>query len=371
MRVVVIGGHLTPALAVIEKLRTKSDVEIFFIGRKFAMEGDKEESTESQTIPKLGIPFYQLSAGRLQRRLTRYTLLSLLKVPIGFYLAWQYLREIRPEVVLSFGGYLALPVVVAAKWQKIPIVTHEQTIVFGLANRIIARLADKIALAWEESTQFFPSNKTVLVGNPIRASLLEVTRRPGKTPLLYFTGGNQGAHIINQTLLEILPELLEMCEVVHQTGSSRNSLDLEKALRVQKQLPTNLASRYLVKKWFETEELVKIFSRATLVIGRSGANIVTELAALGIPAILIPIPWVTQDEQTKNARVLEAGGSALILREAELTGKRLFTTIQLALEKLEELETNAKSFKKIFKTDAASKLSDLVIQVAKEEREKS
>lgn len=366
MRIVVTGGHLTPALAVIEKLSIKSDVEIFFIGRKFAMEGDKEESAESNMLPKVGIPFYPLTTGRLQRRFTRYTLPSLLKIPVGFWQAWGYLKNIHPDVVLSFGGYLALPVVVAAKIQKIPIITHEQTAVFGLANRIIARLADKIALSWEESMKFFPSNKAVFTGNPIRSALLEVKRRPGKIPLLYFTGGNQGAHIINQTLLEILPELLEICSVVHQTGSQWKSQDFERALRLQKGLPANLASRYLVKKWFETEELVKIFAKATLTIGRSGANTVTELAALGIPAILIPLPWVTQDEQTKNAKVLETSGSALILREAELSGKRLFTTIQLALEKLEELEANAKSFKKIFKTDAASKLSELVIQVAKE-----
>lgn len=365
-----IGGHLTPALAVIDELQ-KAKAEVFFIGRKFSMEGDKNPSVESTIIPKLGVPFFSLTAGRLQRKLTRYTLPSLLKIPLGFLQAYRHLKHIKPDVILSFGGYLAVPVVVVAKIQNIPVITHEQTVVSGLANQIISKFADIIALSWEQSLGQFPSEKVVLTGNPIRKELLSIRRRRSSFPKIYFTGGNQGAHIINEAVFPILPELLEMFEIFHQTGGvSKNKEDFSKAKIIKEELPNKLAKRYKVKQWFETKELVKIFGTSTLVVSRSGANIVTELASIGVPSILIPIPWVTQGEQIKNAQLLSNGGAAIILREEQLSSKRLFTTIQIAMEKIEELEANAKKLRKAFRNSAAEELADLVFQIGQNKSQK-
>src|SRR3989338_10028183 len=148
MKVAITGGHLTPSLAVIEELLKRDNVEIVYLGRKSTMEGDSAQSIESKTIQSLGIKFYPLTSGRLQRRITRYTLTSLLKIPFGFWQANKILKDIKPDVILSFGGYLALPVVIAAKFQGIKIITHEQTVVVGLANRIIAKFADLVAVSW-------------------------------------------------------------------------------------------------------------------------------------------------------------------------------------------------------------------------------
>ncbi|OGY27561.1 MAG: hypothetical protein A3F33_01535 [Candidatus Woykebacteria bacterium RIFCSPHIGHO2_12_FULL_43_10] len=363
MKVVITGGHLTPALAVIEELK-KGQSEIHFIGRLYSMEGDNTPSVESKVIADLQIPFYPLTTGRLQRRLTRFTFVSLAKVPFGFWQAYRYLKKIQPDVVLSFGGYLALPVVVVAKLMNIRVVTHEQTVVFGMSNKIISKFADKIAVSWPNSVSYFPADKVVLTGNPIRKELLSIRRRLSVRPTLYFTGGNQGAHVINQAVFEILSELLEIFDVVHQTGSAGLSQDYERSKSLKNELSKVASDHYNCKEWFDTQELKNILAKVTLVISRSGANTVTELAALGIPSVLIPIPWVAQDEQTKNALVLSEAGSAIILRQKELTSKKLFTTIQLALENLDQLEKHAKIYKKSFKTNAAEKIAQLVRQVA-------
>lgn len=141
-KIVITGGHLTPALAVMEKLREQG-WQIVFFGRQHALEGDSSVSVEYQTITKLGISFISLTAGRLQRSFTRYTVFSFLKIPIGFIQSFYYLIKFKPTVILSFGGYVALPVALAGWMLKIPIVTHEQSVVPGLANKIIFKFAKK------------------------------------------------------------------------------------------------------------------------------------------------------------------------------------------------------------------------------------
>src|SRR3989344_4966493 len=176
-KIIVTGGHLTPALATIEELRKNPDDEIIFIGRAHATEGDKAASVESTTITSLGIKFYSINPGRLQRRFTRFTLGSLVKVPVGLIQALGILSRERPQAILSFGSYVAAPVVVAGWILGIPIITHEQTLRSGLSNKLIARFSKKIAVSWEESLEHFPKNKTVLVGNPIRADLLNLEKK--------------------------------------------------------------------------------------------------------------------------------------------------------------------------------------------------
>jgi len=147
-RIIITGGHLTPAIAVIKKLQEEDSWQILFIGRKYTMEGDKAASIESQIIPKLGVKFVSIDAGRIQRRLTRYFFPALFKVPLGFFQSFNYVKKFHPDVILSFGGYLAVPVVWAAWLLGIPIVTHEQGVILGLATRFIAPFAKKIAVSW-------------------------------------------------------------------------------------------------------------------------------------------------------------------------------------------------------------------------------
>ncbi len=160
------GGHFAPALSVIEKL--PKDWDLLLVGRKYSLEGDAALSLEYQTAERMHIPFRMLTTGRIQRKLTRHSLLSLLKTPIGMVQALSILRDFKPDVVLSFGGYVAVPLVLAAHFLRIPIIIHEQTFGAGLANKISSRFADKVCISWEESRKYFPNGKVVVTGNPVR-----------------------------------------------------------------------------------------------------------------------------------------------------------------------------------------------------------
>lgn len=356
-KIVVTGGHLTPALATIEELRKDPEVEIIFIGRSRATEGDKTPSAESIVIPNMGIKFYSINAGRFQRRFTRYTLWGLSKVPVGFVQALGILSRERPNSILSFGSYVAAPVVLAGWVLGIPIITHEQTVKGGLSNQFISRFAKKIAVAWEHSLKDFPKEKSILVGNPVRAELLKLKKKRTSRPVIYITGGNQGAHAINEMVLDILKELLTDYEIVHQTGGSEVYKDFETLSALADQLPTKLRTRYTLGKWFDTAETVNIFSKATIVVGRSGANTVVETMALGIPAVYIPLPISANNEQTKNAKIMENLGAAVILPQDRLTPKRLLAAIRMLVSDYEKYRKAAKNAQKVFKLDAASLLA--------------
>lgn len=363
MRVAITGGHLTPALAVIEEL--KGQTEIIFIGRKYATEGDRAKSAEAIVIPPLKIPFYPIQAGRLQRHFTRYTIPSLLKVPIGFFQAFTILLKTDPDVVLSFGGYVALPVVYAAWIQGIPVITHEQTTEGGLANRLISKVATRIAVSWEASLNSFPKRKVFLTGNPLRSEILKIKRSRTIRKIIYITGGNQGAHVINEAVEEIIGTLASKWEVYHQTGGSEVYHDYERLEAILATLPEGSQANYHLAKWYATGEVSEILAKATLVIGRSGANTVSELSYLGIPAIFIPLPGGSNNEQTKNAQILTNIDAAKIILQKELTGKRLQSTIEVVMDHLPRYQQAISQAKKWVRTDAAKKIAQETLRIAK------
>jgi UDP-N-acetylglucosamine--N-acetylmuramyl-(pentapeptide) pyrophosphoryl-undecaprenol N-acetylglucosamine transferase len=337
-KIVISGGHLTPALAVIPRLREKG-WQVFFFGRKTAIEGDPTTSVEYQLIKEMGIPFYGLTSGRLQRKFTIYTLSSLLKIPLGFFQSLYYLIRIRPQLVLSFGGYLALPVAAAAWLLGMPVVTHEQSVVPGLATKIIGRWAKKICLSWKETENYFPY-KTILTGNPLRPEIFYQGEKPEsitiseeKLPLIYITGGSLGSNAINEVIGQILSELVDHFRIVHQSGQSKFFDDISKLSRAFSLLPPEKRSRYFLTKYLKAIEVGWVLNKADLVIGRAGANTVAELVALQKKAILIPLPWAGQKEQQENALQIEKMGLAKILPQEELTGPRLLSTIYSMMEK--------------------------------------
>ena len=356
MKVALTGGHLTTALAVIEELRKIENSEIFFLGRAHTAEGDKTPSAESIVIPNLGIKFYAIKAGRLQRRFSAHTILSLARVPLGLIQSLIILSKEKPDVVVSFGSYVAFPVILAAWILGIPSITHEQTVKAGLANKLIATFVKKIALSWEDSKVHFPKNKTVVVGNPIRRDILALKKARTERPVIFITGGNQGSHVINEAVSDILADLLGKYEIIHQTGGNEIYKDYEKLKASSLLLSRRLQNRYKLTKWLNTDELVKVFSKASLVISRSGANTVTEIAALGTPAIFVPLPWAVGDEQTKNAKILESIGAAVILPQERLTPKRLLNSIDYVIKNYKVYKDKAKNAKNIVDKDAASNL---------------
>lgn len=346
-KILLTGGHAgTTALAVIEELEKHPGLEIYWIGSDKSVEGQNSKTLESKLLPSKNIKYFEINAGRLQRRFTRHTLISLARVPIGFIQSLKLILQIKPDLVLSFGGFVSVPVVISAWIFRIPIIIHEQTIAAGLANKISSYFATTIALARPQSAKYYGNKKTVWVGNPINEKITNLKKQETKKnqkPILYITGGSRGSQIINEVIFEALPELTKKYQVIHQTGE----LDFEKARAVKN-------SRYKAYEFLKPEEVRDIYSRASIVISRAGANTVAELAYLQIPTIFIPIPWTRYDEQTKNAKLAQDLGFAKVLRQEDLNKENLLK----ALEKF-KLNINKNKLKIISKDiNAAKNLSN-------------
>jgi len=356
------GGHFSPALAVIEQM--PKDWEVLLVGRKYTFEGDSALSFEYQTAQRLGLPFETITTGRLQRKFSVHTVSSLIKMPVGLTQAYKIIEKFAPDVVLSFGGYISVPVVIAASFKKIPIVIHEQTLHAGLANKVAARIAAKICISWEESKNYFPKNKTVLTGNPLRKEFLEgaggtgqgVKQKNKTSPLIYITGGSGGAHGINVLIEGCLTELLEKYSIIHQTGDAKQFGDFARLEKIKMKLPTALQKNYILKKFLTVEEVLNNLRQADLVISRSGINTITELLYLGKSSLLIPLPYGQHNEQLSNAQFVQKVGLAEIIDQ-------LSTTPEELLQKITDMFTNIKSYedhkevsRKLIHLDATEKI---------------
>lgn len=324
-KIVICGGHHNSALVVAEKLIEKGD-KVFWFGHKFSMIGDKNPSAEYLEVTKENIPFIEIKAGKFQ---PKYRFLSyFLRIPVGFFQSFFNLLKIKPDLIFSFGGYLALPVVVDGWVLGIPSVTHEQTTVSGLANKIIAKFCKKIFVSFPSSISYFPKNKTILTGLPIKKEIFKKGKKlfENSRKTIYVTGGKQGAHVINKAVFEILPQLLQNFNVIHQCGSTSLYKDLGKALQVKEKLKEK-GENYLVKEYFFEEEIGSVFNTADFLVSRAGAHTIYELMALNKPAILVPISWSSRNEQEENAKLLVSLGLAKILSQDDLEQGKLFETI--------------------------------------------
>lgn len=366
MRAILTGGHLSPLLAVLETL--PSDCQVLIVGRKHAFEKDTTLSLEHRTAKRLRIPFKPITAGRLQRRFTRYTLGSLFKFPIGFFQSFHIVRKYNPDVILSFGGYISLPVVLSAKLLNVPIVIHEQTLGGGLANRIASFVADKICISWKSSRRYFPANKTILTGNPIRK--FKLTSLPFKIsqdniPLLYITGGSTGSHTINAAIEECLKTFLKHYLIIHQTGDSWDSKDFSRLSSLKEKISdAKLRRRYIITKFVKSTSVGSIIKACDLVIARAGINTITELLYFGKTALLIPL----NDEQMENASFLKRIGLAQILPQDLLSGKTLFSLIQSMMIQ-DKRSTKSQEIPQLIKKDAAKKILEVMNELARGKKE--
>jgi UDP-N-acetylglucosamine--N-acetylmuramyl-(pentapeptide) pyrophosphoryl-undecaprenol N-acetylglucosamine transferase len=337
------GGHITPALALIEALQERDDISMVFIGRKHAMEGSRTLSFEYQLVREKGIRFVSITAGRLQRYISWQTILSILKIPIGYVQAFIYCLRKRPSLIVSFGGYVALPPAIAGWLCRIPVITHEQTLVAGLSNKIIARIAKRVCVTFPETLTQLPKGKAVYTGLPMREGLFTPPKRAPialdlkQYPLIYVTGGGTGAQSLNRLLFPILPALLRHHSIIHQVGDT----SLTQAQTIRAALPSGYRDRYIVRSYIPTTTLSWVLSHAALVLGRSGANTVMELAAVAKVAVLVPLPWSAGREQQENAAWLARNGGAVVLKQPELTPQILENTIEATWANLKSFQQRA------------------------------
>jgi UDP-N-acetylglucosamine--N-acetylmuramyl-(pentapeptide) pyrophosphoryl-undecaprenol N-acetylglucosamine transferase len=360
------GGHVLPALAVVDELRQRGTLaELIWIG---SSEGLERRAAEEGNIPFVAIP-----TGKLRRYLSLRNLTDAGRIPLGVLAARRALAAFRPDVVLSTGGFVSVPAVVAARGIA-PVLTHEQTAILGLANRINARFADVLAVSHSQTALLASRlhHCVVITGNPIRVGLTAGDRSRGlqglgfesTMPVLYVTGGARGASPLNQRIAAMLPGILDQAQIVHQTGPPSANADGSNLSKMRESLPQAVRHRYHVVE-FLGDELPDIYATADLVVGRAGAGTIAELAYVGLPAILIPLPGARGDEQTVNARVLGDVGAAVVIAQQDATPERLQAEILALLDDPERRTRMASAARTVARPDAAARLAEELLSLSR------
>ena len=309
------AGHVTPNIALLPAL-SRAGYEISYMG--------SYDGIEKKLIADFAIPYTGISTGKLRRYLDIKNLTDPFRVLKGFSEARKYLKEYRPDVVFSKGGFVSVPVVRAAAALGIPCIIHESDMTPGLANKLCFPVAEKICCNFPETMQMLPEGKAVLTGSPIRAELAQGNKIAGldmcgftaNKPVIMVIGGSLGAANVNKAVRDSLPRLLEDFQVVHLCG--KDKID-------------NLLLATPGYKQFEyiKTELKDLFAMADIVISRAGANSICELLALKKPNLLIPLPAASsRGDQLLNAASFEAQGFSIVINEDDLTTELLVTKVQ-------------------------------------------
>lgn len=306
--IAITGGHLSPAITTIQAL-LKDNSTIIFFGRKQTFTEKKEPSLEYQLLGnKENLIFYELSNSRFKNKNVLEKIISTFPIFIGICQAAFLLKKHRVKKIISFGGYLSVPVCLAGFFLKIPIYIHEQTVSPGLANNFLGFFAKKIFLTFPESKVNFSSKKTVLIGNPM-LERLQIKKRPewhkmDNKPIVLVIGGSSGSHSINLLIEKFISELTNKFLVIHQTGDNQFN-DFERLINKER-------VGYKVIKFLSPYELNYFYEKASLLVCRTGANTFFEIIYNQIPAVLIPLPWSSNNEQLLQAKILEKNNVARI-----------------------------------------------------------
>ncbi|MCL5970789.1 MAG: glycosyltransferase, partial [Patescibacteria group bacterium] len=296
-KIFITGGHLTPAKAMID-IFMKKNWKIWYIGRKFAQEEDKSLSVEYNTIKSLApsVKLLVIYTGKMQRYLSIKSFLSFFKIPFGFLQSLYWVIKYRPDIILSFGGYVSIPLCIAGRIFGIPIITHEQTRAMGLSNKFLNLISNKVCVSWKDLVDRRTFGKIIYTGLPLRMSIFKAEKNLAiliNKPLLYLTGGSLGSHSINNAFAPIISSLLTDFAIIHQCGETQKYSDYEKFIELKKNLQEEVRKRYLPIYYIQEKNLGWVYQRTAFTIGRSGANTVYELASLGIPALFIPLPFAS------------------------------------------------------------------------------
>lgn len=317
------AGHVTPNIALIPGLREKG-FDILYVGSYNGM--------EKGLIEKEGIPYIGISSGKLRRYFDWKNFTDPFRVIKGFFEARHIMKRERPDVVFSKGGFVTVPVVLAAKRCGIPVVSHESDMTPGLANKLSLSSVSKVCCNFPETLKYLPADKAVLTGSPIRAELLKGSREEGlafagfdgKKPVLMIIGGSLGSVAVNTAVRRILPRILPDFDVVHLCG--KKNLD-----------PALAGTKGYVQYEYISDELRDLFAAASIVISRAGANAICELLALKKPNILIPLSaHASRGDQILNAKSFERQGFSFVLDEDTLTDDALYNAVHEVYDNREQ-----------------------------------
>ena len=333
------AGHVTPNLALIPSLEEKG-FEVKYIGSK--------DGIEKEIIKKNNIPYYEISSGKLRRYFDLKNFSDPFKVVKGIFEAKKIISKEKPDVIFSKGGFVAVPVVIAASMKKIPVVAHESDITPGLANKLSSSFCDKLCVTFRESLKFIKGNKGVLTGSPIRNEIFKGSKLRGKKicgftddkEILFIMGGSLGSKVINDVIRENLEEILTKFNVIHICGKG------------------NIDKKYIDKKSYKqfeyvSEELPDLMIVSDFIISRAGANSIFEFLALKKPTLLIPLSRkASRGDQILNANSFEKEGYALVMEEEKITTESFMNKLDELVKSREVLINNMKNSKDKVGNDA-------------------
>ena len=337
-------GSVSPLLAIALDLRKqKPDIDFLFLGTK--------NGPEKDFVEKFNIKFKSIASGKLRRYFDVQNLLTPFLIIVGFFQSLKVIRQYQPDIVLSAGSFVSVPIVWAAKFLKKKIMVHQMDLKVGLANKLMAPFADKITIMFQDTIKFFPKEKTVVLGNPYLKDILEGSREEAiselklepNLPTILVLGGGLGALKINQLVLESLPKLLKNFQVILVLGKGKYVEGVEKIV------DQNLISRLHTFEVIFGKTKGNIFAAADLIITRAGISTLTELSVLEKPIIIVPIP---NSQQEDNANFFQSNNAAIVLNQKEITSENLTEKINQLFQEKGELERLKNNIGKIVPKDA-------------------
>lgn len=341
------GGHVIPALAIANQLHKEYSAEILFIGTA--------RGIENRLVPAAGYPLQLVRVGALKNVSLVTRAKTAFDLPRAVWDAARMLNEFAPDVVIGVGGYASGPAMLAALVKHIPTVAFEPNVVPGFANRLVAHFVSAAAVHFEETAKYFRHGE--VTGVPVRQAFFDITPKRGGIPTLLVFGGSQGAHAINAALFRCLPVLQREApgiHIIHQTGER----DYNDALAAYERLGESAE----VFKFIE--DMPAAFARADLVVCRSGASTVAEIAAAGKPAVFVPFPRAADDHQRVNAEALARHDAAVVVEESKLEGVWLAETIAALLQDPERLQRMSRAARELAHPHAAHEIAAIAARVA-------
>lgn len=350
-------GSVTPLIAIVEALESRSSptqkFEFYWLGTR--------RGTEKELVKKYNIKFKPIFSGKLRRYFSLLNFIDPILIVFGFFQSLIVLNRFKPDIVLSAGSYVSVPVVWAASLLGNPILIHQQDIETGLANKLMARFAKKITVTFEQSLKEFPADKIIWTGNPVRADIFRGDKERAiikfnlekDLPAILIMGGGTGAKTLNDLVSKIIPELAGFCQIIHLTGR-------DKSVNI-KWIDEKNRNRYHQYE-FLTDDLRDAYAVSQIVVSRAGLGTLTELANLEKPTILIPLP---ETHQEINANYFKDKNAAVVLNQSELTPEMFLFEIKKLLTDENRQQILAGNMAKIIKKHAVSAIIDIIFNIVR------
>jgi len=358
------GGHFYPLMAVAHEINQSSQrPELYYFG---------PSPYDEAALSEYGITYIYCPAGKLRRYFSIQNFVDIFRNFFGVFIGTLRLFIIYPDVIFSKGGFTSVPILIAAKLMRIPVVIHESDAVPGRANKMATKQARYIAIAYDDVAQYFPVEKTALIGIPLRAEILNIPTDPftnlgipNDKPLIFVTGGSSGAERLNNAILLTLEKLLPHYRIFHQTGAD-NVDDMRLTVKSLLKNQPELQENYYLEGKVSAGTIANLLSAATLVVTRAGSTTLFEVAHYGKPSVVIPIPEDISRDQRSNAYAYARTGAAVVIEEQNLTSSLLVEEISSIMKDPTRQATMSAAAKAIAFPDAAQKLASIILSIGHE-----